>query len=169
MKTRVQSKLNSIIGYPLFQRVGNPLPPTVMSVENWQAAMNARTARKWENCSLMARNVLQRLTEVRAWQRSEEWNPLAEELRPLVISFVDAFLPKVSLPANFAQKVKHRLCWDIMGICFETEYEDVLEPFFNVPYLDPWYACGHFPCGWDGDEFPEGWDGVIRNGRLIVF
>jgi hypothetical protein len=56
-----------------------------------------------------------------------------------------------------------------MAICIETEYRDLVEPVFAIPYLDTWYATGHYPCGWDGEEFPENWDGVIRDGWLIVF
>jgi hypothetical protein len=44
---------------------------------------------------------------------------------------------------------------DLMLICLETHYQDIVKPVFHTPYLDIWYAAGHFPCGWDGDEFPE--------------
>jgi hypothetical protein len=117
----------------------------------------------------MARNALQRFTEKELWHRTEEWNPLAEELRLLIGSFVESLLSKNLIPDIFVDLTRHHLCWDIMLICFELEYRDMVDPFFSLPLLDPWYAAGHFPCGWDGKEFPAGWDGKIREGKLIVF
>ena len=67
------------------------------------------------------------------------------------------------------KNVRDALSWDIMAICIEHDYVDIVEPFFYVPVVEPWYAAGHFPCGWDGDEFPDNWDGIIRGGQLMVF
>ena len=170
MKSHVQSKLESIFRYPFFQSAGEPLPTSVTRLANWPAAAKMCGSRKWEVCQLMARNTLQRFTEQRAWARGQEWNPLADELRPLILSFVDTLiLAKVPVPERALKKVRDAVTWDIMLICFEHEYRDVVEPFFYIPLVDPWYAAGHLPCGWDGDEFPNGWDGVIRGGQLMVF
>ena len=117
----------------------------------------------------MARNALQRFAEARSWNRAQEWNNLAQEIRPLIISFLKGSLSKSRVPENLRANLMDDLCWDIMGICFEEEYRDVVLPLFYIPHLEPWYALGHFPCGWDGEEFPVGWDGVIRNGHLIVY
>ncbi|HEV2329128.1 MAG TPA: hypothetical protein VGY56_10110 [Verrucomicrobiae bacterium] len=65
--------------------------------------------------------------------------------------------------------VRDGISWDLLFICLEVHYQDIVKPIFYLPYLDPWYAAGHYPCGWDGDEFPERWDGVLRGGQLIVF
>lgn len=169
MKPNVQLKLDAIFGYPFFRSCGERLPKEVTAVDGWQVAVKTCNTRKWENCRLMARNALQRFTAQRAWERSEEWNPLADELRPLIDAFVDDLLPKTCVPEQLAGKIRNDVRWDIMLICFEHEYCDVVEPIFYVPYLEPWYAAGHFPCGWDGQEFPAHWDGVIREGRLVVF
>jgi hypothetical protein len=117
----------------------------------------------------MARNALQGLVEQRCWSRTNDWNPLADELRPLIVSFVESALPNSAVPQKIAEKIKHKIAWDIMFICLEHEYRDVVNPLFYIPLLDPWYAAGHFPCGWDGAEFPEDWDGVIVGGKVIVF
>jgi hypothetical protein len=85
------------------------------------------------------------------------------------LPFVDSLLPKSAIPEKLLKKMKPRLSWDIMFICLEIEYSDIVKPFFYLPLLDPWYASGHLPCGWDGQEFPDDWDGVIREGKLIVF
>jgi hypothetical protein len=168
MKPEIKFKLESIFDYPLFQEVGKPLPASVTSVNNWLAAAKICRSHKWETCQLMARNTLQRFTE-NNWNRSQEWNPITDELRPLILSFVDKLLPKFPLQGKALKNVKDALSWDIMFICLEHEYRDLVEPLFYIPVVEPWYATGHFPCGWDGDEFPDAWDGIIRGGQLMVF
>jgi hypothetical protein len=169
MKPEIKKKLDEIFNYPFFQSVGKPLPSSVTKADSWPAAARSCHSSKWENCRRVARNTLQHFTEKRSWHRSEEWNPLADELRPLILSFVDDLLPPIPVSDNGRKNIRGTLSWDIMAICFEHEYKDVVEPLFHIPIVDPWYAAGHFPCGWDGDEFPDGWDGIIRGGQLMVF
>jgi hypothetical protein len=170
MNTSVEEKLKSILEYKFFGSIGEPISgEDVTIVPDWVSAANELKKIKWENCRLKARNALQRTVEERNWQRSEDWNPLAQELQRLVLGFTTAIVQKLSLPKALTQKLTATLSWDIIGICFEHEYRDLASPMFYIPILEPWYAAGHFPCGWDGEEFPDGWDGVIRNGRLIVF
>lgn len=169
MKNKVQTKLDAILNYPFFQQCGTDLPNNVTRVRNWEDAVRECTSQKWENCRLMARNVLQHFTEGRAWERSQEWNDIVKELRPLIDSFVTGLLSKTSGPKELLGKLRSDIRWDILFICLEHEYIDVVQPVFYLPYIDRWYAAGHLPCGWDGEEFPEPWDGVIRNGRLMVF
>lgn len=102
------------------------------------------------------------------WHRLQEWNPLIVELRPLLRLSIDGLLARVPLKGATGQTVKANVLSDLLFICLEAHYQDIVKPPCFIPYLDPWYAAGHFPCGWDGDEFPVQWDGVIR-GKLIVF
>lgn|ERR1039458_3726145 len=178
MKSEIKSKLDEVFSYPFFQSVGKPLPASVTSMSSWSAAAKMCRSHKWETCQLMARNTLQGKIEARYpedtvnhsfWHRSEEWNPIVKELRPLVHSFVDGLLPKFPLQDKALKNVRDAVSWDIMLICLEQEYRDLVKPFFYIPFVEPWYAAGHFPCGWDGDEFPDAWDGVIRDGQLMVF
>jgi hypothetical protein len=198
MSPSIRKKLDTIFAYPFFQSVGTPLPATVKTVATWRAAVKEATSRKWENCRLQATNVLGELLglrerditdkdeQFRHWQRRQQQNALADELRPLIQSFVDAVHLRTGIDAEVADKIKSDLSWDIMFICIEEEYKDLEEPLFYLPYLDPWYASGHFPCGWHGKEFPERWPEkelrsldadrvselwgyVLRQGQLIVF
>jgi hypothetical protein len=155
--------------YPWFQTCGQPLQGDVTTVSNWKDAVKESSSRKWNNSCLMARNALDFKVQTQSWERGQEWNPLAEELRPIIVSFVEQLLPKTPVPTKLAPKVKATLSWDIMFLCFEYHYQDIVQPVFYIPYLEPWYSKGHFPCGWDGEEFPEHWDGIIRDGRLMVF
>jgi hypothetical protein len=178
MKPEIKAKLDSIFNYPFFQSVGNSLPPTVTPLKSWSAASKICRSHKWETCQLMAGNALHGKIEARYpedtvnhyfWHRFQEWNSLAEELRPLVLSFVDDLLSKFPLKDKALKNVRAAFSWDIMAICLEFEFRDIVEPFFSIPVVEPWYAKGHFPCGWDGDEFPDRWNGIIVGGQLMVF
>jgi hypothetical protein len=169
MKRRIERKLETIFEYRFFQSVAEPLPPSVTPVTSWSRAAKECGAQKWANCQLMARNALQRFTEIQCWDRAQDWNPILQEIRPLISIFCEALVRKTDLPEKLLTAIKTDLSWDIMFICLEHEFSDVVQPFFYIPLLDPWYAAGHFPCGWDGPEFPDRWDGVVREGQLIVF
>ena len=169
MNPELHSKLATIFAYPFFSSVGEPLPPSVSQINTWTKAVKECNSNKWENCRLMAGNTLQRFVEQRRWERTRDWNPVTDELRPPIISFVTTLLEAKKIPPEIANKIRHKLSWDIMGICLEYEFRDVVPPFFYVPLLDPWYAKGHFPCGWNGEEFPERWNGYMGDGKLIVF
>jgi hypothetical protein len=178
MKPEVKAKLDNIFNYPFFENVGIPLPPTVTSLKSWPAAAKMCRSHKWETCQLMARNTLQRKIQARYpedtvthyfWHRCEVWDPLVEELRPLAQSFTDSLLQKFPLRDKALTNVRDALLWDILIICLEFEFRDIVDPFFYNPVVEPWYAKGHFPCGWDGDEFPDDWDGIVKGGQLMVF
>jgi hypothetical protein len=129
---------------------------------------------KWSNCQLQARNALQRALANRyatkgIWERTEDWNSVTHEIKPFITAFADTLLPRIPLSGKFQKEAKQNLEWDFLFICLETEFSDIVEPIFSVPLLEPWYAAGRFPCGWDGEEFPDGWTGVIRDGKLMVF
>ena len=178
MKPEVKAKLDTIFTYPFFSSVGKPLPPSVSRVKTWPQAAKTCGFLKWSNSQLMARNAIQRRIQARYpedtvnnyfWHRFQEWNSLGEELRPVIDSFVETLLPKIPLKDKNLKNVKDDLLWDIFFICLECNFADIVKPVFYIPVIEPWYATGHFPCGWDGDEFPSSWDGIIRGGQLIVF
>jgi hypothetical protein len=112
---------------------------------------------------------LHRETEKRNWHRAQEWNPIIDKLQPHIDAFIDGLVGKLCIPEKLSEKIKPVLYLDIVRICLEWEYYDIVRPPFSIPMLDPWYASGHLPCGWDGEEFPEGWEGIIPQGKLMVF
>jgi hypothetical protein len=149
--------------------VGKPLPNVVTAVNGWPIALRNYTSQKWQNCCLMARNRLFECVQRKSWERAQDWGPLSDELRPVILSFVESCISKYPIPVKLSVKVRAQLSWDIMLICFEEEYRDLVGPIFYLLLLDPWYAEGHLPCGWEGKEFPDGWDGIISGGKLMVF
>jgi len=169
MKPYVRSKLNTVFDYPYLQSLGKSLRGDVTPIRTWTLATKECGSKKWGDCQLMARNTLFDSVQRKSWDRGQEWGLLADELRPIIVGFVNSLTSKSPIPEGAREKVGHTIAWDIMLICFEHEYRDLVEPFFYIPILEPWYAAGHIPCGWDGAEFPDHWDGVIRDGRLMVF
>jgi len=169
MNATTQAKLDCIAKYPFCESVGRKSDMNVGRAGNWISAIRLYNSKKWLNCRLMARNALQRALEDKAYSRGEEWNPLIDELRPLVSANVADLVSKIPLPGEMSRKLQVPFSWDITFICLEQEFSDVVTPIFHLPVLDPWYAVGHLPCGWDGEQFPIGWDGINRSGKLIVY
>jgi hypothetical protein len=171
----VKAKLDSILRYSFFNAAGQSLPSNVSKVENWLQASRTSGFQKWKNGKLHATNAIKAAIEGQypkagMWERMQEWNPLVDELRPPIIDpFVETLLQKIPLKGKEIENIRYALRSDLLLICLEAHYRDIAEPRFFIPYLDPWYAAGHFPCGWDGDEIPRQWDGVVRGGRLIVY
>ena len=123
---------------------------------------------------MMARNAIQNRIQDQfpkpgMLERLQEWNPLGEETKPMIDSLLDSLMQKVPLADEPKTKVRNRIQFDLFYILLECEFSDISEPVLFMKHLDPWYAAGHFPCGWDGEEFPRSWDGVLRNGKLIVY
>jgi hypothetical protein len=112
---------------------------------------------------------LQRRLERSLSPRYIDWNSIVRLLRPAIGEIIDKLEHAALIPSNVFEKIRNDIRWDLLAICMEYEYADLVEPPFCLPVLDIWYAAGHFPCGWDGEEFSESWDGEWMDGRLIVF
>lgn len=117
----------------------------------------------------MANNALADQVRKISWERSAEWNILAAESVPIIRAKIGELLIDKQILEKFHKNIIDAMSWDIMAICFEDEYKDIVKPIFNIPVLEPWYVAGHFPCGWDGDEFPSNWMGESYFGQPIVY
>jgi len=169
----VKARLDRILKYPFFSAVGQPLLPNVSRVDTWPRAAKTCGLVKWSNSQLQAGNALQdgitdQFPKPGMWERMQEWNPLCRELKRIICPFVEGLVSKLPLNDRDRKNVRDAVNWDLLSVCLEANYQDIVKPPFYIPYMDPWYAAGHFPCGWDGDEFSGKWDGVL-SGQLIVF
>src|SRR6058998_1125109 len=127
MKPEVKRKLDDIFSYPLFQSVGKPIEGPVTKVDNWPLAVEVcNKKRKWENCRLMAKNALQRFAYQRDWNRAQEWNPLVQELHPLIDRFIETLFTNPIIPTHVLKKVEADLRWDFLGMCVEYSYRDLV-------------------------------------------
>ena len=169
------AKFEQFTNYDLFAHVGEPLPPDVEAEDHRETAILHCISRKWENCRLQARNALQRKIErkyqedLKFWERAEEWNPICQKLRPRIKEFTASLQSKPTPLSAEIDRIKNDLEWDILLICLEYEFQDIVAPFFYLPLIDRWYRCGHLPCGWTGPPFPIVWDGSTFKGKLIVY
>lgn len=66
----------------------------------------------------------------------------------------------------------YHVLWDLNFAGFEFVCQDDVKPLFFLPLLLPWYARGHFPCGWRGTMIKAEWHGNsqadLPKGRLRV-
>jgi hypothetical protein len=137
-------------------------------ISEWAAAVDACRSREWEKAQLLARNFLQREVERAQWNRMDEWNLIADELRDEIRGIVSKALSKTCLESEGFDLVRDSASWDLMSICFEVNYSDIVLPRFSVPMLQPWYQLGHFPCGWEGPEITNS-SPCPPPGKLLVY
>jgi hypothetical protein len=105
----------------------------------------------------------------RSHDRAQEWNGIAAELRRLIAGVVARSVEPVAATFKLELDFRSAVSWDMLLICMETEFSDLVPPMFFVPRLLPVYTAGHFPCGWEGPKLNEGWEGELPNSRLIVY
>ena len=170
MRHQTSQKLREIMGYRMFQAVGQPIAgEEVIPLKSWaEAAKHCGSKAVWERCQLMTRNALSRMARQRNWEHASHWNEIVEEIKTTTHPWLTTVCPPLeSEEATVA--IRNSVAWDTLMICMEVEFSDILPPLFYVPHLDPWYQRGHFPCGWEGAKFPDGWNGVMPQGKLVVF
>ena len=169
MNQRTAHKLKELESYPWFVNVGKPLEGYHLPVENWQQAVDLSAAEVWSSVQHQVKNHIADEVTSRNYCRSEEWNKIAAELRKgIAIVEINSIEPVVR---NFRLKPDFRgaVSWDMLMICLETEFSDLIPPMFSVPRLQPIYAAGHFPCGWEGPKLEESWKGELPNWRLMIY
>ena len=103
-----------------------PLPSAVVAAKNWPHTAKKSDFKKWYDAKLVASNALQVSVQTKSWDRLQTWNPLTDELRPLINTYVSNVVDKISLNAEEAKLAKDHVSWDIMMICLEEEYKDLL-------------------------------------------
>jgi hypothetical protein len=169
MQKRTIEKLEQFKSYPMLLNVGTAARDAPIQIGSWKEAAKHCKSRMWDGCLMMASNALSTFAHQRDWDRGHEWNTLATEIRPEIVSWLEPTIAPIVTQHHLPKIVVDSLRWYLMHICFEVEYEDIVEPLFYLPLIDPWLQRGHFPCGWVGEEFPDGWNGVLPEGKLVVF
>jgi hypothetical protein len=126
---------------------------------SWQKAIEYCAWIEWKNIRLEAANVLWEKLLLGPLDRFGLWNDTMAEVKEAAIPFakrkIEAVVRENNLPPVFEQAVE----WDIIHVCMEAEYADVVPPGFyaNLCY---WYTVGHFQCGWEGG---------FSDGRPIIY
>jgi hypothetical protein len=123
-------------------------------LSSWDEAIEHCSSMEWENLELQIVNRLCEKLLAAAPDRFNQWNEIVNEMKqhtiPLVERKIAAVVEQCHLPKVFSDSVQ----WDILNLCMESEYIDVVPPGFYAG-MAFWYVNGHFPCGWK-DEPPKG-------------
>jgi len=159
MHPRTLATLEQLKNGDWFSRVGIKDTDAAIVLSSWPEAIGYCSSIEWENLCLEASNQLRERLLKTSKDRFVKWNDIAIELkkttRPFVRQKIEPIVREQRLPKMFEDTVQ----WDILGVCMEAEYADVVPPGFYASQAY-WYTKGHFPCGWEG-EFPEG--------KLIIY
>ena len=169
MNARTTQRLKKLESFPWFVNAGQFVSRDYLTVASWAEAVESSAAEIWSSVQLQVSNRLAREVRQNSYERSEEWNGIAAELRKgiavIVANSIDPVAKKFKLKPDFQGAVS----WDMLMICMETEFSDLVSPLFFIPRLCPIYETGHFPCGWEGPKLNEGWQEEHPNWRLIVY
>ncbi len=169
MNARTLQMLQKLSSMPWFTNVGQPTADGYLTVSTWQNAVESCASDIWSSVQLQVKNRIAREVRQKNYDRSEEWNEIAAELRSGIADIVATSVEPLAKRLRLKPDLQGAVSWDVLMICMETEFSDVIPPMFFVPRLEPIYAAGHFPCGWDGPKVNEGWEGDLPPSRLIVF
>jgi hypothetical protein len=145
---------------PLFSAVGQAVSADVVAAGSWDDAIARCSTIEWDNLQLEGAGKLTEALCVHHRARYQGWNDIVGEcklrLEPLITSTVRRLFPHD--PAK-AKAVWDSTVWDLLHLCMEKEYSDLIQGGFSG-MLAPWYLAGRFPCGWEG-TWPAG--------RLVVY
>lgn len=152
-----------------FGNVGQPIDGAGLAVHTWRQAVDSSASDVWSSVQLQVKNRIARDVRQRSHDRAQEWNGIAAELRGSIAGVVARSVEPVAVTFKLEPDFRSAVSWDMLLICMETEFSDLVPPMFFVPRLLPVYTAGHFPCGWEGPKLNEGWEGELPHSRLIVY
>ena len=154
MHRRTLAFLEELKSAQLFSRVGITDPPAAILLPSWREAIACSSSLEWRNLRLDMANEYRSQLRERSTERFNKWNDTVDNVKkslvPLVRIKIEPVVREDRLPKEFEGAVQ----WDILHVCMETEYSDVVPPGFYAG-LASWYIRGHFPCGWQG-VYPQG-------------
>lgn len=159
MHPRTIATLEKLEQADWFTVVGVHDTDAAIVLSSWQEAIEHCGSIDWENLCLEAANQLRERLLERSRERYALWNDLVNEIKPVVVPFVQRKIEPVIRKHDLPQMFENTVRWDILHLCMEAEYADVFPPAFYASQAY-WYVKGHFPCGWSG-TFPDG--------KLIIY
>ena len=146
-----------------------PTNASVKQVFSWREALDGLRSRKWESFQLQMKNVLVEQVNRANYERFTEWNHNVGQINKALEGVLAGPIQEYVEKNDLGVAITDDLRWNLLHICCESEYDDVVKPLYFLDNVWPWYQSGHFPCGWDGVELTEHFDGENLVGRLIIF
>jgi hypothetical protein len=177
MRELTNAILREMTRWPLLGAIGKPLPLCkpgyATGVNNWRDASLLCNRDQWSSLQLQVKNRISRTIREKAFSRSLEWNQIADQVRPIIGEFVEGIQIKIEAECDVRNIITASISWDLMMICMEIEYSNIMVPFFFVPNLKSIYQEGHFPCGWSGKKISEKWaslsDNPLPPGKILIY
>ena len=160
MKTNTIGVLSKLEGASLFTAVGNKDVSDYAYASSWMDAMANCVGAKWSDTLIDSTSTLREKVLALSRERYDEWRVMDGQFRPLVLDLARKKTARLMQAHSLPDKFMFAVFASWLGIGYEAEYSDLVEPGFYTHVILDCYMKGHFPCGWDGD-FPEG--------RLIVY
>ncbi|MBN7809189.1 hypothetical protein RMS29_023770 (plasmid) [Agrobacterium rosae] len=146
--------LDKLASVNWFRNVGEHDQKMVHYVRSWDEASRSCSASDWENLTLEATNQLrERIKEIDV-KRLNEWNAVVRIVKPFAEALSEEKTSGIFSDNEIHQVILGCVKWDILHLCMEAEYSDIVEPAF-FSSLSYYYFNGHFPCGFSG-SFPDG-------------
>lgn len=158
-RPRTIATLDKLASVNWFRNVGEKDQTMVQYVQSWDEAYISCSSTDWENLTLEATNQLRERIKENNADRFIEWNDIVRTVKPFSESLSEEKTRGIFSNNEIHQVVLSCVKWDILHLCMEAEYSDIVEPAF-FSSLSYYYFNGHFPCGFSG-SFPDG--------RFIVY
>jgi glycosylphosphatidylinositol transamidase (GPIT) subunit GPI8 len=153
--------LSELISTNWFRNVGNEVEQNVKRLSNWKEAIDACSSIEWENFRLDRGNELSEELSAKDLDRYASWNDLALEIKFKAEPLFEKQLKEVKIFEAYPKKLLSCVRWDVLHICLEAEFGNIVQSSFYLNHLKPIYVSGHFPCGWTEGKYPEG--------RLVIY
>jgi hypothetical protein len=169
VNSRTTQKLTELDSFAWFTKVGQPFDGNSLLIRGWQEAVESSSSEIWSSVQHQVKNHMADEVARKNYARFEEWNVVAEKIRKVITVIFNKRIDPVVKQFRLKSDFRDSVTWDMLMICMETEFTDVIPPMFAVPRLLPIYAAGHFPCGWEGPILTTDWNGELGNWRLAVY
>jgi hypothetical protein len=162
LKPEALQMIDNLAKTDWFAHVGELIvDPNIVQIHSWKEALKYCRSRYCANVQMEGKNLLtERLCFEHPERYHKVWNQTVEIVKEQIKPMIDCKTQDVIKANRLPKAFRGTVDWDILCVCMELEYADLIPPRFFVERAK-WYLAGHFPCGWEGD-FPVG-------GKLVVF
>lgn len=148
--------LDTLYEIDWFSKVGIRDLEDVEYARDWADAERLCSQSIYQNLKIEAANELRLRVLKRDKSRFEKWNEVARTVRPFAKAVVADKTAESFAHGQLKKSTIDTMNWDIIHLCLESEYLDLVEPgFFHAQAF--YYRAGHFRCGVKGEKDKLRW------------
>lgn len=115
---------------------------------------------RWDGHRLMLSNRLSYKLALASYERLTSWNPFVTDLHPRMTEIATQLA--INITDSRAHEITNSICQDLMDMCGEVEFADLVPPLFALPRLLPIYQAGRLPVDWEGPAIDEIWSSSAK-------